>query len=208
MIASGLPGKTTDHPTAPPIDILAELELVRRRSELFERRLASWEAGLLELRQRLHALETRRDPDAPAWLDALGDLRHRIDRLERRHRANEAPSPPSPLPIAQAPAPPPLVIINDDTTAITRARWDADHARPGDPVTLRALTDGIPAGTPLAVAIHAVHAGPILASVAALCDGDRLEATWTIPDGLGPTELYFEVEHRGVRARSTTLVVE
>lgn len=114
MIASGLPGETTDHSsTSPPIDILAELELVRRRSELFERRLASWEAGLLEIRQRLHVLETRRDPESPAWLDALGDLRHRIDCLERRRRASEAPSLSSTPMTPEAPSLPPPILIKE-----------------------------------------------------------------------------------------------
>lgn len=192
------------------LDVLAELELVRRRSELFERRLASWEAGLLELRQRLHALETRRDPDAPAWLDALGDVRHRLDRLERRRRAVD-PTAPSRPPSVEPPPPPPMpspTTTDDDSVAVVRARWDIDHARAGDTIALRAFVDGIPAGTTLAVAIRTVHASPVVASVAARCDGDRIEATWTIPDGLGPTELIFEIEHRGVRTRSNTLVVE
>jgi len=203
--SSSLPAGQT--PTHPPLDVLAEFELVRRKSELFERRLASWESGLLELRQRLHALETTRDPASPIWMEALGDLKHRIERLERRRRRQVAPPTPASathptLPDASAPP------RNDDATAIVNARWSTERASAGETLVLTADIDGVPESASIAMAIYALNTSQPIAHVHARCDEHLLRAEWTIPSGLGRTELFFDIEFSGVRARSNLLVLD
>ncbi len=202
------PGRVVEAAVERPLDVLAELELVRRKSELFERRLASWEAGLLELRQRLHALETARDPETPTWHEALNDLKHRVDRLERRRRkqAVQAPAggavgdgPSSPLP----PIPP-----VEGAVAIVKGRWSTSHASPGEEVELKADTDGIEDGTVIALAVHALNSSHPVDHVKATAEGGRLTAKWTVPRGTGPTELFFEIDHAGVQTRSSLMVIE
>lgn len=191
-----------------PLDLRAEVELIRRRSELLERRIASWEAGLLEVRQRLHALETGRDPESPSWLEALGDLKHRVDRLERRRRASATVAPPAPPSGSTGGEGLGPATAIGETVAIVRCQWSPPRAKVGDTVKLSATTDGVPAGTTLALAIHPLHGSAPIAQVAATCDGDGLAAEWVIPQGVGPSELFFVAEHRHVHARSTLLVID
>ena len=187
------------------LEVLAELELVRRKSDLFERRLAAWEEGLNEVRKRLHVLEVSRDPEQPSWQADLAGVRHRVERLERRRlRAAEQ------IPPASAPEGRPLaghIPSPDDTVAIVRARWSTDRAAAGEVVTLEARTDGIDAGTALAVEIRSVGSNVGILSLPATCDGEGLEAKWRVPEDLHAAELYFEVEHRQARATSPVLVV-
>ncbi len=73
--------------------VLAELELVQRKSDLLERRIVAWESELIRIQKQLKALEKARDPQAPEWQEKLQDLQHRVQRLERRREAQAAPPP-------------------------------------------------------------------------------------------------------------------
>lgn len=199
------PPSAQDELTAP--QVLAELELLRRKSALIERRLATWEEGLVEVRKRLHILETERNPEAPEWQEELKDVQHRVRRLEER-RLRAAPSPIAVSgPLAPPPGGPPRPEI-EDAVAITRARWSVETAKAGDEVRLSAMTDGFAPGTALKLQVHSLAAGEPIALVDAQSDGDTLEARWKIPAGVTATELYFTVQHGGAQAKSSMLVVE
>lgn len=207
MNGDGTSGAVVEPVIERPLDVMAELELLRRKSELFERRLVSWEAGLLELRQRLHALETGRDPESPTWLASLADLQHRVERLERRRRQRAVQGPgseASPGPSDRPPSIPPI----RGARAIVDGRWSTSHGAPGEEVELQAVTDGIDDGTSIALSVYSLKSSHPIDQVAAKVESGRLKARWTVPRGTGPTELFFEVDHGGLHTRSSLLVIE
>ncbi|MFN3200994.1 MAG: hypothetical protein ACE366_21515 [Bradymonadia bacterium] len=206
-IAPAPPTDVTERDALTAPQVLAELELLRRKTALFERRLASWEDGLAEVRKRLHVLETERNPQTPEWQEELRDVQHRVGRLEARRLKAQALGGPSTT--AEAPSrrfgDRPEI---EDTIAITRARWSPENAKAGVEVTLSAITDGIEAGTEMLLKVHSLAAGEAIAEVKGSSNGDQLTATWKIPKSVKSTELFFTVEHKGARAKSSTLVVE
>lgn len=193
-----------DELTAP--QVLAELELLRRKSALFERRLATWEDGLAEVRKRLHILETERNPETPEWQEELRDVQHRVKRLEAR-RLRQGPQGDLGGSLAQPPAMPPAPKV-EDAVAITRARWQPEQAAAGDEVTLSALADGIAPNTAVTFHVHSLAAGEAIAEIQGSSDGDHLRGKWKIPKGVSATELYFTVRHEGARAKSSMLVID
>jgi len=191
-----------DTPTA--LQVLAELELVRRKAELLERRIAVWENGLDDVRKAISRLEGQVGPPAAAPEDELAELRHRVARLERRREAQAT----TVRATESGPMRPLLGAGRADDTeavAIVRARWDADAAKPGDTVALSARCDGIPAGTSLPVVIRSLVEARPLAELTGKSDGDRISATWTVPAGLPYPEVIFEVRHQDAVARSPVL---
>lgn len=196
--------ETNDGPDL--LEALARLELLQRKSDLFERRLASWEEGLDEVRKRLHVLETARAPETPPWEEAIADVRRRLERLERR-RARLAEAGEGRAEGGEGLLPARYTASPDDAVAIVRARWSADAPAVGDVVELTAHTDGIEAGTTLPVTIRTLSSSTPLDSVAATCDGDVLRARWKVPPSAAGLEVFFEVEHRQARAKSPVVVI-
>jgi hypothetical protein len=189
------------------LQVLAELELVRRKSALLERRVAAWENELVEIRQQVEALQKARDPDAEAYQDAIGELRHRVGRLERRRAAAaEAPAaeplraPPRPLRLG-APS------FDEDAVAIVRPEWVPTEAAPGDTVQLIATADGIAKGDKVKFTVRSLVEEQPLAEVQAVSDGERLVGSWRVPADPPWRELFFDVDHQGAQARSSVLVL-
>jgi len=186
-----------------PLQVLAELELLRRKSTLMERRVAAWENELLEVRQSIDALQRTRDPEAPEWQQKLADIDHRVGRLERRREAPAAaPPPPSPSAVARHVVPRDL-----DAVALVRARWVPSDANPGENVDLVATTDGIAADTPLSFVVRSLVGDTPVAELSGTCDGDVAQASWQVPKEAPFRELVFEVRHQGAEARSPVLVL-
>lgn len=190
-----------------PLHVLAEMDLVRRKSDLLERRIASWEDELIQLQKRVSALEKARDPEGPEFTAKLRDLEHRLGRLERRREA-EAEPPPPPSPEASA-----LVLDHQpddlDAVAIVRARWITSQRdlKPTQPVDMVATTDGLKAGAEVTFLIRSLVEEKPVAKVVGRSDGDRAHARWTIPKDLPYRELFFEVIHGEALARSPILVL-
>jgi hypothetical protein len=186
-----------------PLQVLAELELLRRKSTLMERRVAAWENELVEIRQSIDALQRSRDPESPEWQQKLGDLDHRVGRLERRREA-QAAEPPAPSGAAVARH----VVPRDlDSVALVRARWVPSDAAPGEMVDLVATADGISADTPLTFVVRSLVEDTPVVELTGTCDGDVAQATWKVPKKPPFRELVFEVRHQGAEARSPVLVL-
>jgi hypothetical protein len=186
-----------------PLQVLAELELLRRKSTLMERRVAAWENELVEIRQSIDALQRSRDPESPEWQQKLGDLDHRVGRLERRREA-QAAEPPAPSVAAVARH----VVPRDlDSVALVRARWVPSDAAPGEMVDLVATADGISADTPLTFVVRSLVEDTPVVELTGTCDGDVAQATWKVPKKPPFRELVFEVRHQGAEARSPVLVL-
>lgn len=164
------------------LEVLAELDLVRRNASSLEARLRRWEERLdgacRVVDDLLGAEADRRDP-----VDRLAELERRVERLDRRRSV----SPVDPRPPAEVdtepprPASPPLDL--PDTVAIVRARWLVDDQPVSAPaeVELCADVDGIDAGEPVTVEIMPLGAHTAVATLAAVSDGDRITATWQVP---------------------------
>ncbi len=186
-----------------PLQFLAELELLRRKSTLLERRVAAWENELLEVRESIDALQRARDPESPEWQQKLSGLDHRVGRLERRREAQAAAPPPtSPTAVARHTVPRDL-----DSVALVRARWVPSDATPGETVDLVATADGIPADTKLTFTVRSLVEDSPVAELSGLCDGDVAQASWKVPKKPPFRELVFEVRHDGAEARSPVLVL-
>ncbi len=187
------------------LQVLAELELLRRKSTLLERRVASWESELVELRQRLEAVEKARDPESPKWLERLDDVAHRVDRLERR-RAAAAANPSLPLsPTTSGTAR--GATYDVDAVALVRARWEPNQSKPGGTVQLLAAADGIEAGTPIQFVIRSLVEETPIAEITGSCDGDLATARWKVPKKVAFREIVFEAHHAGASTRSPVLVL-
>ena len=189
------------------LQVLAELELVRRKASLLERRVAAWENDLAEVRRQIEALEKARDPDASGWQDAVGEVKHRVARLERRREAAaEAPAstvmaaPARPLRMARA-------TFDEDVVAIVRPQWVPADAGPGQAVELVATADGIARGATVKFTVRSLVEELPLAEVSATCNGKQLVGRWKIPEQPPWRELFFDVDHGGAQARSPVLVL-
>ena len=185
--------------------VLAELELVQRKSDLLERRIVAWESELIRIQKQLKALEKARDPQAPEWQEKLQDLQHRVQRLERRREAQAAPPPPaSPsLPLAGSS----LSTLDLESVAIVRAHWAPSDAKPGEIVKMLATCDGIPAGEEVLFCVRSLVGDTPLAKVQGESDGQQLQARWEIPDPPKFRELFFELSYEGAQTRSPVLVL-
>ncbi len=206
------PGSTPQEPgelildsqsvTAP--QVLAELELLRRKSGLLERRLVTLEAALEELRK---AQGRPRELQLGPTPEDVGELKHRVERLERRREAQAATPAAPATPHRPSPARRGLP-VPEDTVALVRARWVPDVSARGESVTLRAHADGIDPGTVVAIDVRSLVDAQVLATLEAPCDGDFVTTTWRIPSDLPHPEIFFEVRHQGALARSPILVLE
>ncbi len=186
-----------------PLQVLAELELLRRKSTLMERRVAAWENELVEIRQSIDALQRSRDPESPEWQQKLGDLDHRVGRLERRREAQAAEPPPASVAAVAR-----HVVPRDlDSVALVRARWVPSDAAPGEMVDLVATADGISADTPLTFVVRSLVEDTPVVELSGMCDGDVAQASWKVPKKPPFRELVFEVRHQGAEARSPVLVL-
>jgi hypothetical protein len=188
-----------------PLQVLAELELVRRKSELLERRVAAWEQGLNEVRKAVQRLEAQTGPGQTPGEEELAELRHRVARLERR-RESEAPATTPPRAVPMRPMAGRLP-VDEDAVAVVWARWNPPDPSPGDTVRLTARTDGIEAGTVLPVIVRSLVSEEPLVELQGRCDGDSVQAEWRIPEALPYPELVFEVRHQAITARSPVLVL-
>lgn len=188
-----------------PLQVLAELELVRRKAELLERRVAAWEQGLTEVRKALQRLEDQVSPTRPPSEDELAELRHRVARLERRREAEaERPAAARTLPMRPQTG---RLPVDEDAVAIVWARWNPPDPAPGDTVRLTARSDGIPAGAQVPIIVRSLVSEEPLVELVGRCDGDGIEAEWKIPDKVPYPELVFEVRHPDAQARSPVLVL-
>jgi hypothetical protein len=185
------------------LQVLAELETVRRKADLLERRVAAWEGELAEVRRVMHALLKARDPQTGDWRAQAAELEHRIARLERRREA-----------LAQAPQLSPVVAgrgdplaADPDAVAIVRARWMPPQAQRGAAVELLATSDGIAPGTPVTFTVRTLASDLPLTEIVGVCDGERLAARWRVPADLPEGELVFEVRHGGAAAQSPALLL-
>lgn len=190
--------------TEEPLQLLAEIELLRRKSTLLERRVAAWENELLEVRESIDALQRARDPESPEWQEKLSGLDHRVGRLERRREAEAAAPPPS---SAAALGARHTVPRDLDSVALVRARWVPSDATPGETVDLVATADGIPADTKLTFTVRSLVEDAPVAELTGTCDGDVAQASWKVPKKPPFRELVFEVRHEGAEARSPVLVL-
>lgn len=187
------------------LQVLAEVELLRAKTSLMERRVAAWENELVELKKVISVLEKQRDPSSSEWEASLRDLDHRVGRLERRREAaaqdTEAAARALPLPATQAPS------YDLDSVAIVRPRWVPTESAPGDTVQLMATSDGIAGGTEVKFTIRSLVEETPLATIVGKCDGDTIVAKWKVPNDPKYRELYFEVAHEGIAARSPVLIL-
>jgi hypothetical protein len=189
-----------------PLQVLAELELMRKKSELLERRVAAWEQGLNEVRKAVQRLEAQAAGPGPAPnMEEVAELRHRVGRLEKR-REIEASAPPPPPRAPMRPLSGRLP-VDEDTVAVVWARWNPIDPAPGDTVRLTARTDGIDAGTVLPIVVRSLVSEEPLVELQGRCDGDTVQAEWKIPEHVPYPELVFEVRHGGAMARSPVLVL-
>ncbi len=181
------------------LQVLAELELVKRKAELLEKRLAAWEDRQAQALRTLDGLVGGRDPgDSPE--EKLEELEHRVARLERRRAAEVAAAPQPdarPLPPPALDAPP--------AVAIVRARWTPEDAKPGSDVALVAQVDGIPTGTSVPISIYSVADKSPLYEVVGTSDGDLVRAVWKIPEDIDADSLYFRVGFDDAEAESSVL---
>lgn len=183
---------TATEPAAGPSDeawleVIAEVELLRRKSTLIEARLSRWEARLEEACAVVDGLLAARDPGRDPEA-RLSDLEARVERLVRRRGPPlpEAPAPVvEPAPVAPAPpaAPPPAA----GSVAIVRARWLLDGEPVSGPldgataVELVADVDGVPAGEAVRVEVRPLGSPTAAAVLDALSDGLTVRARWTPP---------------------------
>lgn len=196
----------SDTPTAP--QVLAELELVRRKAELLEKRLVTLESTLVAVQKALRQLEAVAPNASPAEV-ALEELRHRLGRLERR-RAAEVRRPAEKPAAGALPAPEAPRITGGESPeakAIVHADWATSVANAGEEVRFGALLDGFDDGTRLQVVIRSIATEAPLAELAVVARESRLGGNWKVPAAQAGTELFFEVTGDGQRARSGTLVV-
>jgi hypothetical protein len=195
-----------DTPTAP--QVLAELELVRRKAELLEKRMVTLESTLVSVQKALRQLEAVAPNASPAET-ALAELQHRIGRLERR-RAAEVRKPATPSAVAAvAPVEAPRItgIEAAEAKAIVNADWSTAVAAPGEDVRISALLDGYDEGVRLSIVVRSIATEAPLAQLEVPVRDSRISANWKVPASQAGTELFFEVTGDGRRARSGTLVV-
>lgn len=188
------------------LQVLAEVELLRAKTALLERRVAAWENELVELKKVISVLEKQRDPASTEWEGALRDLDHRVGRLERRREAMAQTGEPLSRALP-APTSPGGLSYDLDSVAIVRPQWVPAEAAPGDTVKLMATVDGIAGGTEVKITIRSLVEETPLATIVGKCDGDSIVARWKVPNDPKYRELFFEVAHGGVAARSPVLVL-
>ncbi len=175
------PGTTTDERL---LQMLAEMELLRRKTDLIDARLARWESRLDDacavVDGLLGRVDESRDPEA-----RLRALEARVERLSRRRSPAAAPVEPTPAsrPSPSPPSAPPVA----PSVAIVRARWTIEGEPIGAPVDvgttveLIADVDGIAPDQPVPLEIHPLDSATALARLDAISDGDRARVKWTVP---------------------------
>lgn len=190
--------------------VLAELELTRRKAQLLEKRVASLEAAITDLQKAMRQLEAVAPSASPAE-EALQEMQHRIGRLERRRAAQlRKPSPAAEVAAAGAPvADLPRVGNLEGITpqAIVNADWSTGEAAVGEMVRLGALLDGFEEGAPLQIIVRSLAVETPAAILKVNCRDSQVTTSWQIPADLEGSELFFEVVGEEQRARSGTLVV-
>ncbi len=192
-------------PPSPPTDerlleLLAEVELIRRKASLLDARLAQWEARLDDacavVDGLVGAIDPQRDPEA-----RLTALEARVERLDRRRRS-PSPPPAAPPPLEadrRRPAAPPPP---SPAVAIVRARWQVEGETPAGPVRapldveLLADVDGVPPGESVEVEVHPLGSATVAAILEARSDGDRIHARWRVP-GDTPDRAWCFTARRG-----------
>lgn len=199
-------------PVDPPTDerlleVLAELDLVRRNASSLEARLRRWEERLDDacrvVDDLLGAEGERRDP-----VEALDALERRVERLDRR-RAPPVVEPQPTLPDTAPPGPVPPPLDLPEAVAIVRARWlvDAQPVEAAAEVELSAEVDGIPEGEPVTVEIMPLGGHTAVETLTALSDGDRVHATWRVPSESDERAWWFLVRHGAAESVSPPLHV-
>lgn len=190
------------------LEVLAELDLVRRNASSLEARLRRWEERLDSacrvVDDLLGAEADRRDP-----ADRLVELERRVERLDRRRSV----APVDPRPAAEVdtapprPTSPPLDL--PEAVAIVRARWLVDDQPVSAPaeVELCADVDGIDAGEPVTVEIMPLGAHTAVATLTAISDGDQISATWQVPSDSEERAWKFVVRHGAAESVSPPLHV-
>lgn len=195
----------------PAADVLAEIELARRRFELLERRITGWERRLTRLEEAL-GVEA---PDPAADLSRFEGLEARVSRLERkrfealaarrraletdRDAADEAP-----------PATPPTDL--SDARALVFPEWRPPRAEPGAEVILEVMIDGLAPDETVRFTVveqGRADAEPIVLEAPA-GEGDRVEVRWTppAPDKRRKTRSFvFRATAAGLETRSSVLTV-
>lgn len=199
-------GHATDNAPPNALQVLAEVELLRAKTALLERRVAAWENELVELKKVISILEKQRDPESAEWESSIRSLDHRVGRLERRREA-EAQTVDSVSRALPAPGAGGGPSFDLDAVAIVRPQWVPAEATPGKTVSLVATADGIAGGTEVKIIIRSLVEETPLATIVGKCDGDTIAAKWKVPKDPKYRELFFEVAHDGVSARSPVLVL-
>lgn len=187
------------------LEILAELELLRRKASLADARLSRWEARLDAACVVVERLVDAQIPDVDPE-ERLTGLEARLERLERRRTARPRPAPPAPPPSV----PDPLAVepSSSDAVAIVRARWYVAGAEPtgliapGTAVELVAETDGIEAGDLVAIEVRPLGSREVIAAFPVASDGDVVRGQWVVPTGRADHAWCFDA--RSGRAISTS----
>lgn len=165
------------------LELLAEVESLRRKARLLDARLGQWEARLDEacaaVDGLLASIEPGRDPES-----RLADLEARVERLVRRRARPTVTDAP---PVDPGPAPPRIAPPAPSAVAIVSARWRIDGEPPTGPVEggraveLVADVDGVPPGATVPIAISPLGARTVEVALDAESDGEYIRARWTLP---------------------------
>lgn len=192
------------HPVPNAAMALANLEQVRAKAELLERRITSWESALEDIRKDIYRLQKTSAPEPGEAAALLDELSHRVARLEERREETALP-PPGKVPATRRPPSTQRRASNDEAVAIVRARWEPNQGKPGDRIALTAQCDGIDPGTTVPIRICSATESTPIVEIDGQCDGDVVRAEWTVPENLPTNELIFEIAYRGWVARSPIL---
>lgn len=192
------------------LQMLAEMELLRRKSQLIEARLARWESRLEDacavVDGLLGRVDESRDPEA-----RLRALETRIERLARR-RGPTAPPNAAPPRRAETP-PPPSTPAAPRSIAIVLARWSLEGAPVDAPVDVGARVelvadvDGIAPEQTVSIEIHPLDSATALTRLDAVSDGDRIRAPWTVPAACAGRGWCFTASFERAASTSSPLYV-
>lgn len=205
----------TDTPPLPPDaapDVLAELDLARRRFELLERRISSWERRLARLEEALGV----DGPDPGVLLAGFEELEVRTSRLERKRfemlaarrrdlgddiglDAEDGP-----------PSGPPIEL--GEARALVFPEWHPPVVDSGAEVVLEVMVDGFaPDETVRFTVVEPARpdAPPVVLEAPA-GEGDRVQVRWVTP-GPGKREktrsFVFRAACGGIETESSVLKV-
>ena len=194
--------------SSPPADSLPELQakidLAVRNMTLLERRIASWENELTELRAELRA-QTNSEPDEDTL--RFTDLESRVARLERRSmrdRAQAVLAAPS-VGIIEAST----VSSAPDTRVLVYARWSEDEGKPRSTVELTVRADGIEDGEEITFQIVGLDGTIPCDPIKGKVKDDIATVKWKIPalSKGNSREYYFDAICEDQSARSPVLLV-